>query len=203
MNTSSYTSTELERLLKKPNVKKCSFADYRNWVIVCYLLGTGNRLSTVANIQIKDVDFENHEVSLRKVKNKRQYTIPLAPSLEKTLAEYLDYRRGSPEDYLFCTKFGGQMRKDAITTAIYRYNRERGVLKTSIHLFRHTFAKNWILNGGDIFRLKSLLGHSSIEIVKEYVNMFGGDLRKDFDKFNPLENMRGIFSSREAISMKG
>jgi len=199
----TYTSAELERLLKKPNVRKCSFADYRNWVMVCYLLGTGNRLNTIANIQIKDVDFENHEVHLRKVKNKRQYTIPLAPSLEKTLAEYLDYRRGSLEDYLFCTKFGGQMRKDAITTAIYRYNQERGVLKTSIHLFRHTFAKNWILNGGDIFRLKSLLGHSSIEIVKEYVNMFGGDLKKDFDKFNPLESMKEVFSSRETISMKG
>ena len=76
--------------------------------------------------------------------------------------------------------------------------------KTSIHLFRHTFAKNWILSGGDIFRLKSILGHSSLEIVKEYVNMFGGDLKKDFDKFNPLENMKSVFAEREreAIRMK-
>ena len=43
----TYTEDELERLLKKPNVKKCSFVEYRDWVIICYLLATGNRLRTV------------------------------------------------------------------------------------------------------------------------------------------------------------
>jgi integrase/recombinase XerD len=69
-----------------------------------------------------------------------------------------------------------------------KYNLARGVEKTSIHLYRYTFAKNWILNGGDIFRLKSILGHSSIDIVKEYAEMFGSDLKRNFDRFNPLDN---------------
>jgi len=47
----TYTEFELERLLKKPDKNKCSFADYRNWVIVCYLLGTGNRLDTLHNLK--------------------------------------------------------------------------------------------------------------------------------------------------------
>jgi len=42
----TYTEAELERLLKKPK-KNCSFAEYRTWVMICYLLGTGNRLHTV------------------------------------------------------------------------------------------------------------------------------------------------------------
>ena len=67
---------------------------------------------------------------------------------------------------------------------------------------RHTFAKKWILNGGDIMRLQTILGHSSIEMVKEYVNMFGGDLKKDFDKFNPLESMKASVVGREAIRIK-
>jgi len=56
-------------------------------------------------------------------------------------------------------------------------------------LFRHTFAKKWILSGGDIFRLQKLLGHSSLEIVKEYVNIFGADLKAQYDAYNPLENV--------------
>jgi len=198
----TYSNSELERLLKKPDVKKCSFADYRNWVITCYLLGTGNRLGTISNIKIKDVDLENYEISLRKVKNKKQYIIPLASSLIKTLAEYLDYRGGEPDDYLFCTRFGGKMHEDSFTTAIYRYNHSRGVLKTSIHLYRHTFAKNWILNGGDEFTLQAILGHSSSAMVRVYVNMFGKDLGRNFDKFNPLENMREVFSSKQSIKMR-
>jgi len=47
----------------------------------------------------------------------------------------------------------------------------------------------FILNGGDVFRLQKILGHRSIEIFKEYVNMFTNDLKKDFDNFNPLENI--------------
>lgn len=185
----TYTEAELERLLKKPNIKKCSFAEYRNWVVVCYLLGTGNRLSTVINIKIGDLDFNSREIKLRTVKNKKQYIIPMSTVLEKTLKEYLTFRKGNEDDYLFCNAYGKQMTTDGLSTCIQRYNHSRGVLKTSIHLFRHTFAKRWILNGGDPFRLKTLLGHSTMAMTNEYVNMYGVDLQRGFDNFSPLDSM--------------
>lgn len=37
---SIYTEYELKRLLERPNLKKCSFTEYRNWVLVNYLLAT-------------------------------------------------------------------------------------------------------------------------------------------------------------------
>jgi len=196
-----YSEAELGRLLKKPDKKKCNFSQYRTWVIICYLLGTGNRLGTITNLKIKDINFENREISLRKVKNKRQYVIPLSATLTKTLTEYLKIRGGKPDDYLFCNQYGEQLHKDSITTAIYRYNHSRGVLKTSTHLFRHTFAKNWILNGGDPFRLKAMLGHSSMAMVNEYTGMFGKDLHRDFETFNPLDNMKGLLGEKTAIKM--
>ena len=52
---------------------------------------------------------------------------------------------------------------------------------------------------GDIFRLQKLLGHKSMEIVKEYVNMFDSDLQRDFDQFNPLEKFK---NKNKSISMK-
>ena len=198
----TYSEAELERLLKRPDKKKCNFSEYRNWVMICYLLGTGNRLDTLSNLKVKDIDFDSHEIVLRKVKNKKPYIIPLAPTLEKTLTEYLRFRKGKPEDYLFCNRYGEKLQKDSITTSLYRYNHSRGVLKTSVHLFRHTFAKNWILNRGDPFRLKAILGHSTMAMVNEYVNMFGKDLHKDFDEFNPLENMKGFISERTTIKIK-
>lgn len=62
-------------------------------------------------------------------------------------------------------------------------------MKTSIHLYRHTFAKKWIMNSGDILRLQKLLGHKSLEMVKEYMAISGADLHKNFDDFNPLSSM--------------
>lgn len=46
-----YTPEELALLLKKPNVKKCSFAEFRNWVIINFLLGTGVRARELRNIK--------------------------------------------------------------------------------------------------------------------------------------------------------
>jgi integrase/recombinase XerD len=118
----TYTNAELEKLLKKPNIKKCSFSEYRNWVLICYFLGTGNRRRTVCNLKISDLDFETHEIKLQAVKNKRPYTIPLSVFLEKALREYLTYRKGNPEDYLFCTAYGQQFTLDGLNTCIEKHD---------------------------------------------------------------------------------
>ena len=197
----TYTDEELAILLKKPNMKKCSFAEYRNWAMINYLLATGNRLETMSKVKIGDIDFNNHEIILKSTKSKKQYVIPLSQELSKVLSEYLTYRKGEREDYLFCTVYGNSLAKRAIQSQIKAYNEKHGVLKTSIHVFRHTFAKKWILNGGDIMRLQSLLGHSNIEMVKEYVNMFSNDLKNGFNSFNPLDNFVRDKKSGEHIRM--
>ena len=185
----TYTEDELEKLLKKPNLKKCNFTEYRNWVMANYFLATGNRLRTVINIKIGHLDFDNYLILLGKTKNGRQQLIPMSKSLADILQEYLSYRKGSDDDYLFCTMHGEQLTRDGTVSLMRKYNLNRGVEKTSIHMYRHTFAKNWILNGGDIFRLQKILGHSSMDMVKNYVEMFDEDLKKDFESFNPLDNM--------------
>lgn len=195
----TYSDSELELLLEKPDKKECSFAQYRNWVIVNYLVGTGNRLKTLVNVKIEDIDFDSGYITLKKTKNKKQQVIPLSKQLAKILAEYLEYREGELEDYLFCNIYGKKLKESTLKSAIRKYNLRRGVDKTSIHLFRHTFAKKWILAGGDVFRLQKILGHSTMDVVKEYVNMFGDDLKKEFDKFNPLDQ---VADNHDPIQMK-
>jgi len=154
----TYTDSELAILLKKPDIKKCNFARYRDWVFINYLLATGNRLSTVINIKIGDIDFDNDTIILKKTKNRSQQIIPISNSLKIVLLDYLKYRKGNEEDYLFCTSTGKPLTRDGIISCIRIYNRLRGVHKTSIHLFRHTFAKNWILNGRRYIQITKVVG---------------------------------------------
>lgn len=199
----TYTDNEIKRLIEKPKIKKgCSFAELRNWAMVCYFLATGNRLSTVCNIKISDVDFQSEEILIRKTKNKKQQIIPMSAELKNVLQEYMRYRKGEPDDFLFCNSYGEKLNKDSISTCIAKYNHSRGVTKTSIHLFRHTFAKNWILNGGDIFRLQKILGHSTLDMVKNYVSIYGGDLKRDYDKFSLLDRATQENSKGDWIKMK-
>jgi len=198
----TYTEQELEKLLKKPNLKKCTFAQYRNWVIVNYLLGTGNRLETMSKLKVGDLDFESNQIALIHTKNKKQYFIPMSMELAKVLREYLTYRKGNPDDCLFCSSYGAPIGKATIQTQIQDYNKARGVTSTSIHMFRHTFAKMWILNGGDIMRLQTILGHSTLEMVKEYVDMFCDDLQEGFSSHNPLDTLARKRKDGEKLRMR-
>lgn len=197
----TYTDAELRLLLVKPNMKIAEFDDYRNWVIINYLLSCGSRLSTIINIKVGDLNIEQDEIVLRHTKNRIQQIIPIAKPLKNILIEYVKYRKPkSDEDFLFCTWHGEQLSPDGLINAIRRYNLRRGVQKTSIHLFRHTFAKMFILNGGDILRLQKILGHRTLDMVREYVELFGADLKRDYDKFNPLSNFD--MSSKDHLKLE-
>lgn len=186
----TYTNDDLLRLLEKPDMDKCTFSCYKTWVFENYLLGTGNRISTALEIRIGDIDFRNGVVTLRRTKNRRQQIIPLSMTLSEILQEYLQVRGGEPDDFLFCNEYGAQASNRTYQQLVKRYNKRRGVEVTSCHAFRHSFAKAWILNGGDVFRLKNILGHSDISVTQEYVHMFAPDLQMDFEKFNPLDSLK-------------
>ncbi len=188
-----YTREELITLLftNKPNVRKCSFSEYKTWVFEKYLYGTGNRLSTALNVKIKDIDFENYTIRLMHNKNRKQQIIPLSPDLAVTLQEYLQYRGGEADDYLFCNEYGEQASDRTYQQLVRRYNIKRNVNRTSCHSFRHTFATEYIRNNGNVVRLQKIMGHASLSTTNEYLQMLGLDVQSDFDAFSPLDNLVG------------
>ena len=188
----TYTDAELKTLLKKPNVRECTFAEFRNWAIINFLLNSGCRAATVRGIQIRDLDLDNGIVYYRHTKNKKAQVIPLCSPMTAILREYLRVRGGGPSDYLFCTESGEQLTENGLRQSIARYNERRGVLKTSIHLFRHTFARKYLIDcGGDAFTLQRLLGHSTLNMTKHYCAIFDADITKNFDSLSPLAQMKG------------
>ena len=113
-----------------------------------------------------------------------------------SLKRYMSIRKGELDDYLFCTETGEMFTREGFSSAIERYNKSRGVEKTSIHMFRHTFARKYLLDcGGNALTLQKLLGHSTLEMTKHYCNIFDADIAKNFDSISPLEKL----SSKERI----
>ena len=116
--------------------------------------------------------------------------MPLSPALVKLLKEYIEISRLEEQDYLFPEYEGGQLQPRSAECAIAEYNRKRGVEKTSIHLFRHTFAKHYIMNGGNAFKLQQLLNHKTIDMTMRYVNLYSQDLSSDLELLNPLDTFK-------------
>lgn len=182
-----YTDEELTLLLARPTSD--NWTEFRNWCMISYFVGTGQRLSTVLNVRVKDLNLDKGLVKLEWNKDKIQKFAPLSPTLVRILREYIERSDLHPEDPLFPEYEGKPLSTRAAQSAIALYNHSRGVEKSSVHLFRHTFAKNYILNGGSPAKLQKILGHKDISTTMIYVNLFSNDLADGFEDVCPLDTI--------------
>ena len=190
-----YTNAEIERLITRP--KTDSFVENRNWVIIHWLLGTGSRVQTIINLKVGDIDLDEGYANINIQKNGSVSRIPLVKKLQTILSDYIyDYRSDIDTDeplsdeWLFPNRFGEKMTDDGLKKAIVQYNTHRNVYKTSIHLFRHTFAKEWIISGGDILTLQKMLGHKSLKMVQHYSNLYERDIKEKAENYALITNTK-------------
>ena len=74
------------------------------------------------------------------MKARNQQIVPLSKALVRIMEDYLEHRSGDLTAPLFVSEYGNQMTLNSLGNAIWNYNHSRGVDKTSMHLFRHTYA---------------------------------------------------------------
>lgn len=195
----TYTDAELHILLQKPNVKNCTFIEYESWVISCLLFCTGIRQHSLMELKIKDIDFDTFLLNVRVTKTRKPLLIPLNQSIINILKEFLLHRQyHNKDDWLFCNVYGNQLKKSTCYNMLYRFNKSRGIETTGIHRYRHTFAKQWIINGGNVVTLSRLLGHSNLSITQNYINLLVSDVAKQVNEINLLDK----FSNNKHIKMK-
>ena len=191
-----YTDEEIKRLVRKPQTD--DFLENRNWVMVNYFLATGNRVSSVADLRLRDVDLDDGYITVNRQKNGKPTRIPLVKKIKRILRAYIEDFRTEVNDIpvgldepLFCSIYGEKLSENAIKKAIAGYNRSRKVQKTSVHLFRHTFAKKWIVDGGDLLQLEKMLGQSSLKMVQHYSNLYASDIKEQAEKHAVITKTKG------------
>ena len=183
----TYSEEELQKLLKKPNLKKCSFNEYTTYIIENILVSTGLRATSLINIKVCDVDLAQGIIYVRKTKNRQLLSVPISRQLISLLKEYIRVREPKDDkDWLICNAYGDKLQRDILYRHIARYNKSRGVNSVGVHKFRHTFAKQWVISGGSIVTLSKILGHSNIGITDNYINMLVDDIKKNVDEVDIL-----------------
>lgn len=180
-----YTDDELRALLRKPNPK--NFAECRDYTIIVLLLSTGARANTIRNIKVNDVDLQEGYINFNTTKAHKVVRLGLPPKCVSALKTFI--KNWLPDDceYLFTNCYGNQFSSRGLNDTIADYNRAHGVMKTSLHLFRHTFAKNWIVNGGDLISLAAVLTHSELDMVKRYANLYNSDTKEKQLSYSTLQ----------------
>jgi len=176
-------------------VNRKSPIGFRDHCIILTLLDTGIRLSELISLQVDHLDLDEGHFRVRGKGNKER-VVPMGVSLQKCLWKYLHRYRPEPRNpavgNLFLTREGHRMAANTVYHLVRRYGRLAGItgVRCSPHTFRHTFAKNYLLNGGDLFSLQKILGHSSLVVVRMYVNLASKDIRAQHRRCSPVDKLR-------------
>jgi integrase/recombinase XerC/integrase/recombinase XerD len=169
----------------------------RNQTIVMLLLDTGLRMGELINLKMDDVHMNE---GLLKVmgKGKKERIVPMGSNAQRALQRYLFRYRPRPFhsgiDHVFLSVSGKPLTENSVKLIFSRLAKKSGVARLHAHLCRHTFATRFLINGGDVFTLQQILGHSTLQMVSHYVNLASNHVVIQHQKFSPLDrlNLRKI-----------
>lgn len=165
----------------------------RDSAMLIVMLDTGLRLSEVANLAMANAHLDEGYLKVMG-KGAKERMVPVGGVAQKALLRYVYKFRPEPlnasEDTLFLTPEGRAMSANGVQMVIRRLALKSGVKRLHPHLCRHTFATNYLMNGGDVFTLQQILGHTTLEMVRRYVNLASAHVRVQHRKFSPMDRMR-------------
>ena len=144
----------------------------RNAAMVLLFLDTGLRCAELIGLLSEDVHIEDQWLKVMG-KGQKERIVPFGSRAAKLLQRYLFHFRPDPlvEKRLFLCFDGTPMSENTIKLTFTRLSKKAGVPRLHIHLLRHTFATRYLMNGGDAFSLQRILGHSTLEMTRRYVDM--------------------------------
>ena len=171
-----------------------TFLGARNRAMILALMDTGMRASELIGLKIDDVDFKTGIVRVTGKGNKERFA-RMGNTARKELWRYMLLRdiKASPNTAkVWLSEEMRPLASNGLGQTIRKLGRKAHIRGTrcSPHTFRHTFAVTFLRNGGDIFNLQTLLGHSSLEMVKVYSRTLNDDdAIRAHEKFSPGDAM--------------
>ncbi len=156
---------------------------YKCWLILAFC--SGLRVEEVANIRIENIFPNDHKLKVLGKGNKERYTI-LPDIVTKFLRMYCKEQNITNKNgYLFVGKKDEHMNNKSIinyfSTLKAAYNLDKNI---SFHTLRHSFATYYLMNGGNIITLKTMLGHSHLTTTSIYIHIA--------QNFNNLEGIKYV-----------
>ena len=158
------------------------------------LIETGLRATELIKLNIEDISFENSSILVKMGKGRKPRTVFLGQKTRKVLRAYIKARNSVQElqgqPALWVTKQGDRMEYWCLNEILKRRARSANIEKPELHGFRRAFALNFLRNGGDIYTLQKLMGHSDLQVMRRYLAQTTEDLQAAHNKFSPVDNSR-------------
>lgn len=186
----SLSTQEMRALLAAVDNRSMDIA--RDRAIVLLLLDSGIRLGEFVALSIGDVDLVEGRCRVMG-KGAKERVVPLGARVRRAIRISLIARGPvSADDPLFVGRRGDRLTPRAVQQLVGRLTRAAGLTRRcSPHVLRHTFARAFLANGGDVFSLQRILGHSpaSLQVTRRYVRLLDDDLRAIHRRVSPVDRL--------------
>ena len=188
-----FDEDQIRALLSSIDAK--SLTGFRDWTIILTLLDTGIRVTELTELKLDDVNLVQRCLKIHGKGNKERI-VPVGVSVQRALAKYINKYRPNPvyplSDNLFLNRDGMPLTPNRIQSIIERYALKAKItgVRASPHTFRHTFAISYLRNGGDVFTLQRILGHETLDMVRNYVTLSQSDLQEAHLRCSPVDKLK-------------
>lgn len=182
-----FTRTELLDLLKAAEEWKYPKLDT---ALLLLLLDTGVRASELCDVALNDVYWNSHKIRIHG-KGDKQRSLRFSDRTGDAMKTYMKWRGVSIHKVsavpLFVNEKGENLDRHSLHKIITRLGRHAEVIDTHAHRFRHTFAIEFLRNGGNIYTLQKLLGHTTLEMCKRYLAVAQVDMDRGMERASPVK----------------
>jgi site-specific recombinase XerD len=163
----------------------------RDRAIVLLLLDTGMRASELAGMRLHQVDIKNKQVRVFG-KGSKERIVPLGARTAAALWRYVSEsrREARANEPVFLGLRGEPLTRNTLLKLIYRLGAAAGVTDAHPHRFRHTYAIQYLRNGGNERTLQETLGHESLDMLRTYTRIALADVVNGHQVASPVENWR-------------
>jgi integrase len=178
----------LKRLIEQPDRK--SYVGYRDYCLILLTLDCGIRPNEALTLLPRDVNLKGKEIHIRaeNAKTRIPRTLPISEHTTKALHKLIESR---PDDWdnttvpVFCSWSGGPMWVSSWRWRLIHYGRKLDY-KISPYDLRHSFALNFLRNGGNVFALQRIMGHSDLSMTRRYIALTEGDIQGQHEAASPV-----------------
>lgn len=184
------TTDEVQTLLAGCDRKTVTGA--RDFAIMLLLFSTGLRAAEVVGLHIEDVDTDKELLLVRRGKGGKFRVAPLSPPVEKAVYKYLQHsqRRGSETNgALFLSDDGTPLSINGLQQMFKRRGKAVDI-QANPHKWRHSAAIQYLRSGGRVEVLRTMLGHTTLDMTLHYARIAGVDLTTAHETCDPVRSLR-------------
>ncbi|MHB9132354.1 MAG: tyrosine-type recombinase/integrase [Armatimonadota bacterium] len=186
---SAFSAEQVEAMI---GVCGNDFTGVRNRAIIITFVDCGLRVSELCGLQTDHINWSEQTMVVTGKGNKER-RVPFGRVARSTLFSYWERRGdipGTKEFFLSC--YGDPLDRFRVAKALAECGRRAGVtgVRISPHTFRHTFAVMYLRNGGDVFSLQKMLGHTDLTMTRRYAELSQTDVIEKHRQFSPADAIK-------------